>query len=57
MSKYKVLEAFEIDGVTQEVGTEVELTEAQVAEAGEKVEVIAEDTSANAGGEGEAAAV
>lgn len=56
MSKYKVLEAFEIDGVTQEVGTEVELTEDQVAEAGEKVEAVVDESANAAGPEEEAVA-
>lgn len=45
MAKYKVKEEFELP-VKQEVGAEVELTEEQAAELGEKVEAVKE------GGEG-----
>ena len=37
---YKVLEAFELEGVNHEVGAEVELTDEQAAELGAKVEKV-----------------
>jgi hypothetical protein len=40
MAKYKVLEAFELNGVQQEVGVEIELTPEQAAEFGSKVEAV-----------------
>lgn len=40
MAKYKVLEAFELNGVQQEVGAEVELTPEQAQGLGSKVEAI-----------------
>jgi len=42
MNKYKVIEGFELDGVTQEVGAELELSEEKAAELGSKVEKVVE---------------
>ena len=39
-SKYKVVEAFELEGVNRETGSEIELTDEKAAELGEKVEKI-----------------
>lgn len=43
MSKVKVVEAFELDGVAQEIGSEIELSDEQIAELGSKVEVVNEE--------------
>ncbi len=43
MQKYTVLEAFELDGVTQEVGTVIELSEEKAAELTGKVELVTEE--------------
>lgn len=40
LQNYKVIEAFEIDEVVQEVGSEVALTKEQAAEFGSKVELV-----------------
>lgn len=47
MAKFKVVEAFELDGVEQAVGTEVELTEEQATEFSGSVEAVdgEEDTA------------
>ena len=42
MSQYKVKEAFELDGVQQEVDSQVELSDEKAAELGEKVEKVEE---------------
>lgn len=41
MPKYKVKEEITLDGVAQAVDSEVELTEEQAKEFGEKVEAVA----------------
>lgn len=41
MNKYKVIEAFELDGVAQEVGAEIELSDEKATELGSKVEKVA----------------
>ena len=40
MSQYKVKEDFELEGVNQEVDSEIELTDEKAAELGEKVEKV-----------------
>lgn len=40
MPKYNVLESFELDGASTEVGQTVELSEAYAAELGSKVELV-----------------
>lgn len=40
MSKYSVKEAFELEGVNQEVGSVVELSDEQAIELGSKVEKV-----------------
>lgn len=40
MAKYKVVESFELEGVAQEVGAEVELSDEKAAELGAKVEKV-----------------
>lgn len=40
MSQYKVKEAFELDGMNQEVDSVIELSDEKAAELGEKVEKI-----------------
>lgn len=43
MSQYKVIEAFEIDGVMQEVDAVIELTDEQATEFAGKVEKVEAD--------------
>ena len=40
MNKYKVIEAFDLEGQPQEVGAEVELSDEKAAELGSKVEKV-----------------
>ena len=42
MPKSKVLETFELEGATQEVGAEVELSDEKATELGSKVEKVEE---------------
>lgn len=49
MAKYKTLEAFSLNGVDNEVGAEVELSESEAAELGAKVEPVKEDAGEGAG--------
>lgn len=44
MAKYKVLEAFELEGISQEVGAEIELTEEQATSFEGKVEKTGGET-------------
>ncbi len=40
MEKYKVVEAFELEGVNQEIGAEIELSAEKAAELGAKVSKV-----------------
>lgn len=52
MSQYKVVEAFDLDGVAQEVGSIVELSDEKALELGEKViEHVADAVSPEAAAE------
>ena len=42
MKKYTVKEAFELDGVAQEVGAVIELSDEKATELGAKVELVTE---------------
>lgn len=46
MAQYTVKEAFELEGVNQEVDTVVELSDEKAAELGEKVEKVGEEGNA-----------
>lgn len=52
MAKFKVIEAFNLEGLTQEVGTEVELDEAMAAEHARSIEAVEEAGASAAGNEG-----
>lgn len=48
MAKYQALEAFSLNGVDNEVGAEVELSESEAAELGAKVELVKEEGAEDA---------